>query len=270
MLAGLGGPDAELGVRRGRRGDRHRVDEPVGQDVVVDGRAGTPNCSPARRATPGSASKTQASSADGQRPAGWRRGSGPSGPGPPGRSGPGRSPGPPARRRAWPGTPDLLQVVADDSRARSSQANTHTVAMPSKPSRPGCRRRRPSPPRPGRCRGAGGCGPPILAGSRCSAAGRGAVVEGVGDVHVGQQRPGVPHDPLDVAALVKGVRRAVQERHPVLIDAATRSTPARRPRRSHPGAVRAQPDALALEDRRQLRQRPPELGLAGRRRSGGR
>jgi hypothetical protein len=38
VLAGLGGPDAELGVRRGRRGDRYGVDAPVGQDVVVAGR----------------------------------------------------------------------------------------------------------------------------------------------------------------------------------------------------------------------------------------
>src|SRR5215469_14272397 len=35
-------------------------------------------------------------------------------------------------------------------------------------------------------------------------AGRGAVVERVGDVQLGEQRPGVLHDAFDVAALVEG------------------------------------------------------------------
>src|SRR3981081_1003699 len=48
-------------------------------------------------------------------------------------------------------------------------------------------------------------------------AGRGPVVEGVRDMHLRQQRPGVLHDPFDVAALMEGVRRAVQERYEVLI-----------------------------------------------------
>ena len=38
-----------------------------------------------------------------------------------------------------------------------------------------------------------------------------AVVEGVGDVQVGQQRTSVAHDAGDIATLVEGVRRAVQE-----------------------------------------------------------
>jgi hypothetical protein len=95
------------------------------------------------------------------------------------------------------------------------------------------------------------------------------VVEGVGDVHVGQQRARVPHDPLDVTALVEGVRRAVQERHPVLIDPADQvhAGPAVldevvRVRFEH------QPHALALEDGQQLIQRAPELRLAGRGRLG--
>src|SRR6185312_9687316 len=79
--------------------------------------------------------------------------------------------------------------------------------------------------------------------------GGGAVVEGIGDVQMGEQRPGVLDDAFDVAALVEGVRRAVQERDPVLVDAADEvdGRPAVldevvRVRFEH------QPDALALED----------------------
>ena len=92
------------------------------------------------------------------------------------------------------------------------------------------------------------------------------MVEGVGDVQVGEQRAGVLHDAFDVAALVEGVRRAVQERDPVLVDAAdeVNGRPAVlnevvRVRFEH------QPDAFALEDGEQLLHRPPELGLALRR-----
>ena len=98
-------------------------------------------------------------------------------------------------------------------------------------------------------------------------AGRGAVVERVSDVHVGQQRPGVLHDPFDVAALMEGVRRAVQERHEVPVDPADQVDA--RPAVLHE-VVRVrfehQPDAFALEHRQQLLHRAPELRLAGRRR----
>src|SRR6266536_3017671 len=77
-----------------------------------------------------------------------------------------------------------------------------------------------------------------------------AVVEGVGDVQVGQQGPGVPHDAGDVAALVEGVRRAVQEGDDVVVDPADQLH--RRSAVLHEVVgVRFKPElqALALEDR---------------------
>src|SRR6266566_1352587 len=46
------------------------------------------------------------------------------------------------------------------------------------------------------------------------------VVERVGHVQVGQQIPGVAHHPGDVPAHVEGVRRAVEERDQLRVDAA--------------------------------------------------
>ena len=45
------------------------------------------------------------------------------------------------------------------------------------------------------------------------------MVERVGDVQVGEERPGVAHDPGDVAAHVEGVRRAVEEGDGLVVDA---------------------------------------------------
>ncbi len=70
-------------------------------------------------------------------------------------------------------------------------------------------------------------------------AGRAAVVERVGDVHLGEQRPGVAHHRGQVAALMEGVRGAVQEGHQVRVDAADQIRRRRcRPRRSRRGAAR--------------------------------
>ena len=92
----------------------------------------------------------------------------------------------------------------------------------------------------------------------------GLVVEGVGDVDVGQHRRGLADHRLDIVAEVEGVRRAVEEAHVLRVDHPDH-VDRRLQRLDEVLGMRldVELDALLLEDRHQLLHRAEPGRLAG-------